>query len=68
MVSQKWQVCHPAYVRYYTGKVGLTGADLSLTKPVVLVGLFIGGLLPFVFSAVTMQAVGKAAFKIVNEV
>jgi K(+)-stimulated pyrophosphate-energized sodium pump len=52
----------------YTGKVGLTGADLSLTKPVVLVGLFIGGLLPFVFSAVTMQAVGKAAFKIVNEV
>jgi K(+)-stimulated pyrophosphate-energized sodium pump len=52
----------------YTGKVGLTGADLSLSKPVVLVGLFIGGLLPFVFSAVTMQAVGKAAFKIVNEV
>lgn len=52
----------------YTGKVGLTGADLSLTKPVVLVGLLIGGLLPFVFSAVTMQAVGKAAFKIVNEV
>ncbi|TQD23558.1 sodium-translocating pyrophosphatase [Methanolobus vulcani] len=52
----------------YTGKVNLTGADLSLTKPVVLVGLFIGGLLPFVFSAVTMQAVGKAAFKIVNEV
>jgi K(+)-stimulated pyrophosphate-energized sodium pump len=52
----------------YTGKVHLTGADLSLTDPVVLVGLFIGGLLPFVFSAITMQAVGKAAFKIVNEV
>ncbi len=52
----------------YTGKVGLTGDALSLSKPVVLVGLFIGGLLPFIFSAVTMQAVGKAAFKIVNEV
>ncbi len=52
----------------YTGKVGLEGSALSLSKPVVLVGLFIGGLLPFIFSAVTMQAVGKAAFKIVNEV
>ncbi|MBN2110230.1 MAG: sodium-translocating pyrophosphatase [Methanosarcinaceae archaeon] len=52
----------------YTGKVDLTGDALSLSRPVVLVGLFIGGLLPFVFSAVTMQAVGKAAFKIVNEV
>jgi K(+)-stimulated pyrophosphate-energized sodium pump len=42
--------------------------NLSLDQPVVLVGLFIGGLLPFVFTAVTMQAVGKAAFKIVTEV
>ncbi|WP_321428509.1 sodium-translocating pyrophosphatase [uncultured Methanolobus sp.] len=52
----------------YTGKVNLTGDALSLSNPLVLVGLFIGGLLPFVFTAVTMQAVGKAAFKIVNEV
>ena len=52
----------------YRYKVDLSGADLSLDQPLVLVGLFIGGLLPFVFSAVTMRAVGKAAFEIVNEV
>jgi len=42
--------------------------DLSITNPVVLVGLLIGGLLPFAFSAVTMQAVSKAAMKVVVEV
>jgi K(+)-stimulated pyrophosphate-energized sodium pump len=54
----------------YVHKVnqGMDPVNLSLDQPVVLVGLFIGGLLPFIFTAVTMQAVGKAAFKIVNEV
>jgi K(+)-stimulated pyrophosphate-energized sodium pump len=54
----------------YRHKVSPEGTtlNLSLDDPVVLVGLFIGGLLPFVFSAVTMRAVGKAAFEIVNEV
>ncbi len=52
----------------YTHKVDLSNANLSLADPLVLVGLFIGGLLPFLFSAVTMRAVGKAAFEIVNEV
>ena len=41
---------------------------INITEPVVIVGLFIGGLLPFVFSALTMSAVGKAAFKMVEEV
>lgn len=45
-----------------------TTLNLGLDQPVVLVGLFIGGLLPFLFTAVTMQAVGKAAVKIVEEV
>ena len=52
----------------YRHKVGLETGTLSLDNPVVLVGLFIGGLLPFIFSAVTMRAVGKAAFEVVNEV
>ncbi|MCK4929053.1 MAG: sodium-translocating pyrophosphatase [Methanosarcinales archaeon] len=54
----------------YTYKVGLMDNPqlLSLSNPLVLVGLFIGGLLPFLFSAVTMKAVGKGAFEVVNEV
>tara|TARA_Y100000310_G_scaffold258271_1_gene266626 strand:+ start:846 stop:2816 length:1971 start_codon:yes stop_codon:yes gene_type:complete len=48
----------------------LTGSQLVLdiASPKVLVGVFIGALLPFIFSALTMKSVGKAAFKIVNEV
>ena len=40
----------------------------SLTNPTVLVGLFIGACLPFIFSALTMESVGKAAQSIVVEV
>jgi K(+)-stimulated pyrophosphate-energized sodium pump len=40
----------------------------TLTDPLVVVGLFIGGLLPFFFSSFLIQAVGRAAFKMVNEV
>ena len=42
--------------------------DLSITNPTVLVGLFVGGMLPFLFAALTMSAVGKAAQSIVVEV
>lgn len=42
--------------------------DLRLTNPQVLIGLFIGGLLPFIFCSLTMKAVGRAAQKIVIEV
>ncbi|HWP52313.1 MAG TPA: sodium-translocating pyrophosphatase [Clostridia bacterium] len=42
--------------------------NLNVTNPAVLVGLFIGGVLPFVFAAMTMDSVGKAAMSIVTEV
>ena len=41
---------------------------LEITNPVVLIGVFIGAMLPFLFSALTMSAVGKSAQKIVLEV
>ncbi len=43
-------------------------ADLSITNPTVLVGLFIGACLPFVFAALTMSSVGRAAQSVVKEV
>src|SRR5881398_1505843 len=40
----------------------------SLTEPKVIIGLFLGGLLPFIFTAFSMDAVGKAAGAVVREV
>ncbi len=50
----------------YTQAVQLSGIDL--TEPSVIAGMFIGGMLPFLFSAMTMDAVGKAAFSMIEEV
>ena len=43
-------------------------ADLGITNPTVLIGLFVGACLPFVFAALTMKSVGRAAQSIVQEV
>ncbi|MBO5411203.1 MAG: sodium-translocating pyrophosphatase [Clostridia bacterium] len=43
-------------------------ADLSITNPTVLIGLFFGACLPFVFAALTMNSVGRAAQSVVKEV
>ncbi|MCF6466650.1 sodium-translocating pyrophosphatase [Clostridium sp. Cult2] len=50
----------------YTQAVELSG--INLTEPAVIAGMFIGGMLPFLFSAMTMEAVGKAAFSMIEEV
>lgn len=50
----------------YTMVTGIT--SISLTEPTVMAGVFIGGMLPFLFSAITMSAVGKAAFSMIEEV
>jgi len=42
--------------------------EFSLTDPKVIIGLFLGGLLPFIFTAFSMDAVGKAAGAVVREV
>lgn len=41
---------------------------LDINTPTVIIGLLIGGILPFVFSSLTMRAVGNAAFSMVQEV
>ena len=41
---------------------------LELTNPNVLIGMFIGGMLPFIFSALTMNAVGRSANQMIEEV
>ena len=50
------------------GSSAVNLADFSLGRPEVLIGLFIGGLLPFLFSSFCMKAVGKAAGAVVKEV
>ena len=62
-----------ALIASYIEKVQEVGAavtfnDFSVMTPVVLVGLFVGACLPFVFAALTMQSVGRAAQSVVVEV
>jgi len=44
------------------------GFSLNLNEPLVLIGLFIGGIFPFLVAALTMTAVGDAAFEMIKEI
>ena len=58
------------FASYVADLKNITGTELtfSLSDPKVLVGLFIGGLLPYYFAALSMEAVGKAGAAVVEEV
>ena len=57
-----------ALIVSYTNEVGEANLNLAITNPAVLIGLLVGAMLPFLFSSMTMKAVGRAAQKIVVEV
>ncbi|MEE8365795.1 MAG: sodium-translocating pyrophosphatase [Gammaproteobacteria bacterium] len=55
-----------AYIE--TVSSNIPGFKLELNSPDVLIGLFIGGLIPFVIASITMTAVGDAAFEMIKEI
>ncbi|MBD25420.1 MAG: sodium-translocating pyrophosphatase [Candidatus Marinimicrobia bacterium] len=52
-------------LKHYFGHLNI---EFKLENPYVVIGLFLGGLLPYLFGALGMQAVGRAAGSVVNEV
>jgi K(+)-stimulated pyrophosphate-energized sodium pump len=52
----------------YSSSVGLQERGINLVDPMVVIGLFLGGTLPFLVAALTMTAVGRAAAGMVEEV
>jgi K(+)-stimulated pyrophosphate-energized sodium pump len=57
-----------ALISVYAQVSGVEAKDLSLMETNVIIGLFLGAMLPFLFSAMTMGAVGRAADAMVQEV
>jgi K(+)-stimulated pyrophosphate-energized sodium pump len=60
-----------AIITAFLTEVGLSAGGeihLNLDDPDVLIGLFIGGLFPFIVASLTMSAVGSAAFEMIHEI
>ncbi|MFH0905542.1 MAG: sodium-translocating pyrophosphatase [bacterium] len=60
-------VLFAAYTQELTNLTGKP-VEFALGDPMVLIGLFIGGMLPYLFAAISMETVGKAAAAVVKEV
>jgi len=71
-IATRHVAAHTGYLVQYQGRYVpseyFPGLDLSLNNPSVLIGVFLGAMLVFVFSAMTMSAVQRAAQSIVMEV
>jgi K(+)-stimulated pyrophosphate-energized sodium pump len=52
----------------YSTAVGLSTEGINILNAKVIIGMLIGGMLPYLFSSITMEAVGKAAFQMIEEV
>jgi len=61
-------VLFSSYVQELQNKIGSGWIGFDLSNPKVIVGLFIGGMIPYLFAAISMKAVGKAAQSVVKEV
>jgi K(+)-stimulated pyrophosphate-energized sodium pump len=59
-----------AIIAAFVETVEASGGELNLelTEPIVLVGMFIGGTIPFLIASITMTAVGEAAFDMIHEI
>ncbi len=57
-----------ALMAAFRQQANLQADQVSILNPMILAGLLIGGMVPFIFSSIAMEAVGKAAFDMIEEV
>jgi K(+)-stimulated pyrophosphate-energized sodium pump len=57
-----------ALMSAFQQQAGIAAEELSLADPIILAGILVGGMVPFLFSSFAMSAVGEAAFDMIEEV